>query len=47
MMGRKVNKKGRNSDEHFTMMVRDTMMCPAPTEWPTIPPARGPFLLRD
>ncbi len=28
-MGRKVNKTGRNSDEHYTVMVRNMMMCPA------------------
>ena len=28
-MGRKTNKTGRNSDEHFTVMVRHMMMCPA------------------
>ncbi len=28
-MGRKVNKKGRNPDEHFTVMVRYMMMYPA------------------
>ena len=32
-MGRKVNKKGRNPNEHYTKMLRDMMMCPA---WPAL-----------
>jgi hypothetical protein len=28
-MGRKANKTGRNSDEHYTVMVRNMMVCPA------------------
>jgi hypothetical protein len=25
----KINKKGRNSEEHYTVLVRHMMMCPA------------------
>ncbi len=41
---RKVNKKGRNSDEHFTVMVRNMMMCPAWQALTTTAQALYPWL---